>query len=103
MTIAVPNGSPLDLERLECQLDLTYNWGYAETRKDLRDLYRKAKRSQWNSDDQLPWDTDVDIDKENMPEMFHPLYGSEIYGKLTKEQHVVMRRELTSWTLSQFL
>jgi len=38
-----------------------------------------------------------------MPEMFHPLYGSEIYSKLTKEEHLVMRRELTSWTLSQFL
>jgi len=55
-SIVVPKGT-LDLERLECQLDLTYNWGYAETRKDLRDLYRKAKRSQWNSDDQLSWNT----------------------------------------------
>ena len=71
------------IEHLECSLDLTYNWGYEETRKDLRDLYKKAKRSQWNSDDQIPWSIDVDIEAPNMPEPLHPLYGSEIYAKLT--------------------
>src|SRR5437899_5600343 len=43
-----------NVERLECQLNLNYNWGYEKTRQDLRDLYKKAQRSQWNPDDTLP-------------------------------------------------
>ena len=36
-------------------LDVTYTWGYQETRQKLRDLYDKAVRGQWISDDVLPW------------------------------------------------
>jgi hypothetical protein len=91
------------IERLEASLDVTYNWGYAETRRELRELYRKAKRSQWNSDDRLDWTTDVDIEKQNMPEPMHPLYGSDIYARLDEAKHVELRRELAAWTQSQFL
>jgi len=91
------------IERLEASLDVTYNWGYAETRRELRELYRKAKRSQWNADDRLDWTTDVDIEKQNMPEPMHPLYGSDIYARLDQAKHVELRRELSSWTQSQFL
>src|SRR4030095_43103 len=39
--------SAITLEHLDVQLDVTYNWGYEKTRQDLRDLYKKAQRSQW--------------------------------------------------------
>ena len=45
-----PSGA-VTIEHLERKLDLTYNWGYEKTRQDLRDLYKKAQRSQWNPDD----------------------------------------------------
>jgi len=93
----------LQLEHLECKLDLTYNWGYEKTRQDLRDLYDKAKRSQWIPEDTLPWATDVDLEKNNFPEQFFPLYGSDLYRKLTERELVKLRQETASWTLSQFL
>ena len=43
------------IETLEALLDVTYTWGYQETRQKLRDLYDKAVRGQWISDDVLPW------------------------------------------------
>jgi len=91
------------IEHLEASLDVTYNWGYAETRHELRELYRKAKRSQWNADDRLDWTIDVDIEKQNMPEPMHPLYGSDIYARIDEAKHVELRRELSAWTQSQFL
>ena len=31
------------IETLEAMLDVTYTWGYQETRQKLRDLYDKAR------------------------------------------------------------
>src|SRR5271155_5651081 len=62
----------LTVEHLDCTLDVTYNWGYEMTRKDLRDLYNKAKRSQWISEDTLPWSVSVDPQKASFPEELFP-------------------------------
>jgi hypothetical protein len=91
--------TPLDIERIEATLDVTYNWGYEKTREDLRELYRKAKRAQWNADDALDWD----IEKAQIPEIMHPLFGSDIYTRLDEKKHLELRRELPAWTQSQFL
>jgi len=94
---------PLNVEHIEASLDVTYNWGYEETRRELRELYRKAKRSQWDADERLDWTAEVDIERQAIPEIMHPLYGSEIYGRLDEKQHRELRREITAWTQSQFL
>jgi hypothetical protein len=93
----------LELERLESQLDVTYNWGYEKTRQDLRDLYKKAQRNQWNPDVTLPWATNVDPEMPGFPEYLFPLYGSDIYNKLTEREKAKLRVELGSWMLSQFM
>ena len=91
------------IETLETILDVTYTWGYTETRQKLRDLYDKACRGQWISDDVLPWQTDVDLDKPMGPEQLMPLFGSDIYNRMTAAEKQNLNRETTSWTLAQFL
>ena len=91
------------LEHLETGLDLIYNWGYESTRQDLRDLYKKAQRSQWIPDDTLPWEMDVDIQKSRPPVEMFPLYGSDLDRKLSEAQRETLYTEITSWILSQFL
>src|SRR5262245_509434 len=81
-----PAERPLDVERIEATLTVTYNWGYQETRKELRDLYRKAKRAQWNAEDQLDWSIDIDIEKQQIPDQFHPLWGSDIYAHMDEKK-----------------
>ncbi len=93
----------LTIEHLDCRLDVTYNWGYEMTRKDLRDLYNKAKRSQWIPEDTLPWAISVDPQKATFPEELLPIFGSDMYAKLTADEKKVLRGELGSWMLSQFL
>src|SRR5262245_19141398 len=101
-----PTGANLarpSIETLEAMLDVTYTWGYQETRQKLRDLYDKAVRGQWISDEVLPWDTNVDLEKPAAPEQLMPLFGSDIYAKLTDKERTRLNIETFSWTLSQFM
>src|SRR5689334_7322148 len=97
-TLAAPS-----IETIEALLNVTYTWGYQETRAKLRDLYDKAVRAQWISDDVLPWNTNVDLEKPAGPEQMMPLYGSEILAKMTEKEKTRLNIETFSWTLSQFL
>lgn len=94
---------PIDIEHIEAKLDISFNWGYEKTREDLRDLYRKSKLAQWDGETRLDWSIDVDIEKAQIPEFMHPLYGSDIYAKLDPKKHLELRREMPAWMQSQFL
>ena len=91
------------IETLEAMLDVTYTWGYQEAREKLRDLYDKAVRAQWISDDVLPWDTDVDLGKPLGPELMMPLFGSDIYNRLPEKERQELNQDVLVWTLSQFM
>jgi len=91
------------IETLETILDVTYTWGYQETRQKLRDLYDKAVRAQWISDDVLPWKTDVDLARPTTPEPLMPLFGSDIYNRMSHKERHTVNVETFAWTLSQFL
>jgi hypothetical protein len=97
-TFAAPS-----IEVIESLLDVTYTWGYQETRQKLRDLYDKAVRAQWISDDVLPWNTDVDLGRPMGPENLQPLFGSDIHARLTEAERRKLNTEVFSWTLSQFM
>src|SRR6476659_1919542 len=44
--------------------DAIFTWDYEKgARPALNKLYEKAKTSQWNGQTDLPWDTDVDVEK----------------------------------------
>ena len=98
-----PEPEPRESEPLETTFDLQYTWRYDAARPDLRNLYEKAKRDQWNATDQLPWSTDVDPEREIVPDLQIPVYGTHIWEKLTDADIRKLRREALSWTLSQFM
>ena len=98
-----PIGREVTIEHLDTKLDLTYNWGYEKARQDLRDLYKKAQRSQWQPDATLPWQLSVDLEHPHYPEELFPLYGSDIYAKMSEKMKTQLGVEMFSWILSQFL
>jgi len=104
---AAPPESPaalgLAVEHLECTLDVTYNWGYEETRHDLRELYRKAVHAQWTSEETLPWHLPVDRTASPLPDFIHPLFGSDLHARMTPAERSRSDREVWAWMLSQFL
>ena len=103
MVTAASSLAATSFETIESLLDVTYTWGYQETRAKLRDLYQKAVRAQWISDDVLPWDTDVDLGKPMGPENLQPLFGSDIYNRMSEAERHQINTEVFSWTLSQFM
>src|SRR3989442_15608162 len=72
-----------DTEFLPTSFDLCYTWNYDTVRQELRNLYEKAKREQWNATNQLPWETSVDPESELVPDFQIPVYGTHIWEKLT--------------------
>jgi hypothetical protein len=92
-----------EVEYLPSRFDTSYTWNYGVARQDLRNLYEKAKRDQWNASDQLPWSTPVDPEEEIVPDIQVPVFGTHIWDKLTDGEVRKLRREALSWTLSQFM
>jgi len=92
-----------DVELLPTTFDVAYTWNYDTVRQDLRNLYEKAKREQWNATEQLAWNTSVDPEAELVPDFQIPVYGTHIWEKLTEGDIRKLRREALSWTLSQFM
>jgi P-aminobenzoate N-oxygenase AurF len=103
MTTSPATTAGPSLETLETILDVTYTWGYQDTRQKLRDLYDKAVRAQWIADDVLPWHLSPDLEKPMGPENLMPLFGSDILAKMTPREQQQLNVETSSWTLSQFL
>src|SRR5947199_354745 len=91
------------IERLPTSFDLCYTWNYETLRQELKNLYEKAKRDQWNATDQLPWATSVDPEAEIVPDFQIPVYDTHIWRKMPPAEIRKLRRESLSWTLSQFM
>lgn len=83
-----------------------FDWTYPADHAAMRDLYERAKRGQWVSE-QLPWHTDVDPMNPEvplLPEAFLDFGGLADLGVRLNERE---RREVSAsvcmWLLSQFL
>ena len=101
--VRTPEAARNDFEFLPTTFDLCYTWRYEAARLELRSLYEKAKRDQWNATDQLPWATPVDPEAELVPDIQIPVYGTHIWERLTPGDVKKLRREALAWTLSQFM
>jgi hypothetical protein len=102
---AVPaKEGPHGIEMRSSPQALTYTWDYSAQRVDLRALYEKSKDLMWNARTTLAWDTVVDPEAENTPDMFNPLFGTPLWDRLDPKTELPnLRRHLSSYTLSNFL
>src|SRR5262249_1750226 len=80
--IATPDDRERQIELLSTTFNTAYAWNYEMVRRELHNLYEKAKRDQWNATEQLSWHLDVDAEAENLPDMQIPVYGTHIWEKL---------------------
>jgi hypothetical protein len=90
-------------EQLDSRCPTTYVWSYESALADLRALYEKAKGEQWNGQTYLPWDVDVDPERELFPDMMIPIYGTEHWRKLDERGVRKLRSHWLSWFVSQFM
>src|ERR671918_132508 len=86
-----------------------FTWDYEKGgRPGLNKLYEKAKGAQWNAQTDLPWDTEVDLEKNaeiqrlQYAELELDKTGTPL-EKFTEEDMVQLAIESDNWTLSQFM
>src|SRR4051812_30604918 len=93
--------------------DAIFTWDYEKgARPALNKLYEKAKTSQWNGETDLPWDTDVDLEKvvaqtpvdpENDKVFIAAVQPGEPLAKWGEAEWNNLKMEMQNWTLSQFM
>ena len=84
--------------------------GLLPRRPALRKLYEKAKTGQWNATTDLPWDTDVDVEKTVAADQAllgtgvdPPMYIGTPVEKWGDKEWLEFGIESRNWSLSQFL
>jgi hypothetical protein len=86
--------------------EIHYDWSYSNFgNPEFMNLYKKAKKGQWDSDDLL-WTTDVDptnLDLQIFPEKLQPMYNHVSYRKMSEREKGKMLHSTVSWLLSNFL
>lgn len=81
-----------------------FNWEYDEGREKLINLYEKGKRLQWNAQDRIDWSQEIDLTNPlGGPEEYVPIYGSEMYERLSEDERGELARNMVAWQFSQFL
>jgi len=84
-----------------------FDWTYPHDNPEMAELYRRAKRGQWDGETYLDWGTSVDpLNPEVplLPEGFVNFEAAEKYGiKLNAKEKLEFRYSLCTWMLSQFL
>jgi hypothetical protein len=93
--------------------DAIFTWDYEKgARPALNKLYEKAKHSQWNGETDLPWDTDVDIekvvanaprDKDSDPVFVAAQQPGQPLASWTQKEWDQLLIESQNWTMSQFM
>src|SRR5215510_1706057 len=82
----------------------TFRWEYADGRDKLLGLYEKGKRLQWNAAERIDWSQDLDPENpEGLPDEIIPIFGSDVWKRLTDAERLRVRRHFQAWQLSQFM
>src|SRR6266508_2449376 len=101
-----------DLEAIHAVKDnaeAIFTWDYEKgARPALNKLYEKAKNAQWNGETDLPWDTEVDLEKNAaLQRLQFAEFEADVTGtpfeNWTEEQWIRLSIESDNWTLSQFM
>lgn len=84
-------------------MDIAWTFKYIFSEDKVEDLYKRAKQNQWDSDDLLPWDTQVDPSRPliaNDSDIYHKM---PFFKRLSKSQQETFTAHSTAQLLSQFL
>jgi len=84
-------------------LEIAWTFDYFMSGDKVEDLYKRAKQDQWNSDELLPWDMDVDPSKPLINDESDIFHRMPFFKKLSRSQQESFTAHSTAQLLSQFL
>lgn len=84
-------------------MSIAWSFDYFMSGDKVEDLYRRAKLDQWNSDQLLNWDTEVDPSKPMINDRSDVYHRMPFFQRLSKSQQETFTAHSTAQLLSQFL
>jgi ferritin-like protein len=80
--------------------DTVFEFDYSVQAEDMRGLYEKAKRDQWNASRDIAWDVPAPADGRVLSDQLIDIYGSPIWERLSEPERVELNRRIAAWRLS---
>ena len=81
-------------------IDTVFEFDYSVQAEDMRGLYEKAKRDQWNASRDIAWETAETSDGRVLSDELVDIYGSRIWESLSEKDRVELNRRIAAWRLS---
>src|SRR4029450_4301597 len=90
----------MDRRVIPSAMDTIFEFDYTVQAEDMRGLYEKAKRDQWNASRDIAWDTPEPDDGRMLADELIDGYGSPLWNSLSERDRVELNRRMTAWRLS---
>jgi ferritin-like protein len=80
--------------------DTVFEFDYSVQADDMRGLYEKAKRDQWNASRDIAWTAPATADGRVLADELIDIHGSPIWERLGERERVELNRRVAAWRLS---
>ncbi|MCL6640456.1 MAG: ferritin-like domain-containing protein [Candidatus Rokubacteria bacterium] len=84
-------------------LTTVFEYDYAVQAPDMRSLYEKAKRDQWNAARDIDWSVPEPGDGRILADELVDIHGSPLWQRLAERDRVALNRAVAAWRLSVLL
>ncbi len=88
---------------ISSSIDTVFEFDYSVQAEDMRSLYEKAKRDQWNAARDIAWSTPEPSDGRVLADELIDIHGSPLWERLGERDRVELNRRVTAWRLSVLL
>jgi len=94
---------PVPSHPVTARHDTLFEHAYAVEAPDLRSLYEKAKRDQWNVSRDVDWAQPFDIEQGVLADEMMDIYGTPMWDRLTPAERGELNMRFANWRLGVLL
>jgi P-aminobenzoate N-oxygenase AurF len=94
---------PVTQHPVTARHDTVFEHAYPVEAPDLRNLYEKAKRDQWNAMRDVDWSQPYDIEQGVLADEMLDIYGTPFWDRLTPAERADLNRRFANWRLGVLL
>jgi hypothetical protein len=71
--------------------------------QEMRNLYEKAKRDQWNASTDIHWERDYNPENGILPDGLIDIYGTKYWERMSRSEQIELNRHFSAWRISQLM
>jgi hypothetical protein len=91
---------PMSRRVIPGTIETVFEFDYSVQAEDMRGLYEKAKRDQWNASRDITWGTPEPSDGRVLSDELVDIHGSSIWTRMSERDRVELNRRIAAWRLS---